>query len=245
MGLADRLGSKEGVPASAARLRAGLGKLRRAYDYAGEVEHDPWDFAVEIQDLHGEGLDNSDFRWLVCKGYVEHAVEVRGSAEDRRAFRPSYGLRFCKRSCFVLTPSGAEFASHTLVPATNGISPGPPLTAPPAEALRSRPRWDHNRQELSVGQLVVKRFKVPAPNQEMVLAAFEEEGWPARIDDPIPPQGDIDPRRRLHDTINSLNGCHLHALIRFLGDGSGQGVRWELVVSPYAANGCASPGDGS
>ena len=47
-----------------------------------------------------------------------------------------------------------------------------------------RPKWDPERQELRVGDLVVKQFKVPAANQERILAAFEADGWPVRSDDP-------------------------------------------------------------
>ena len=53
--------------------------------------------------------------------------------------------------------------------------------------------------------LLVKRFKVPAPNQEMILAAFEEESWPVRIDDPLPVHPCLAAKRRLHETITSLN----------------------------------------
>jgi hypothetical protein len=80
-----------------------------------------------------------------------------------------------------------------------------------------------------VGELVVKRFKAPAANQETILAAFEEEEWPPRIDDPLPPSPDLEPKRRLHDTINSLNRNQKKQLLRFFGDGSGMGIRWELV----------------
>ena len=38
----------------------------------------------------------------------------------------------------------------------------------------------------------MKQFKVPSPTQESILAAFEEEGWPAAIDDPLPPQPEQD-----------------------------------------------------
>jgi hypothetical protein len=76
---------------------------------------------------------------------------------------------------------------------------------------------------------VVKQFKSPAMNQETILTAFEEENWPPRIDDPLPPEPDLDPKRRLHATINSLNGRQKNPLIRFVGDGTGEGVRWELV----------------
>ena len=40
---------------------------------------------------------------------------------------------------------------------------------------------------------IVKRYRVPAPNQELILAAFEEEGWPQLIDDPLPPQDELNP----------------------------------------------------
>ncbi len=92
------------------------------------------------------------------------------------------------------------------------------------------PRWDMVRRELAVDGQVVKRFRLPAPNQEAVLAAFEEEGWPLRIFDPLPPQGDVNPKRRLHETIKSLNQHRLARLIRFRGDGTGEGVFWELVT---------------
>jgi hypothetical protein len=96
-----------------------------------------------------------------------------------------------------------------------------------AETNATVPHWDRDRQELRFGDILVKQFKVPAPNQEIILSSFEEEGWPARIDDPLPPQPNQDSKRRLHDTINALNRSHRQPLIRFLGDGSGEGIRWE------------------
>ena len=75
----------------------------------------------------------------------------------------------------------------------------------------------------------MKQYRVPAPNQEAVLSAFLEEGWPRRIDDPLPPKGDVAPKTRLHDTIKWLNRNQQERLLRFLGDGTGQGVLWELI----------------
>ena len=79
-----------------------------------------------------------------------------------------------------------------------------------------------------MGNTVVKRFRVPAANQEAILAVFEEEHWPARIDDPLPPHREQSPKRRLQETIKSLNRNQKKSMIRFLGDGSGQGVLWEF-----------------
>lgn len=106
-----------------------------------------------------------------------------------------------------------------------------PSSAASALPLTMSPTWDRDRQQLRVGKVIVKEFKVPASNQEAILAAFQEENWPPRIDDPLSPVPDQDPKRRLHDTINSLNRNQKQSLVRFLGDGSGQGVRWEFTRS--------------
>jgi hypothetical protein len=74
----------------------------------------------------------------------------------------------------------------------------------------------------------VKRFRVPAANQGLILAAFEEEGWPRFIDDPLPRHGDEEPARRLQATIKSLNRHQASPLIRFRGNG-GEKVLWEVV----------------
>ena len=87
---------------------------------------------------------------------------------------------------------------------------------------------------LYVGEDVVKRYRVPSPTQEAVLDAFEEEGWPDRIDDPLRPDPDQDGKRHLHDTIRRLNR-NRRAAIHFSGDGTGTGVLWELTLKPRLA----------
>lgn len=218
----------------APRLVAALAALLEAVDYVQDLERNVWEFALELPSLRNLKLSNSDLRWLVGKGLVEHAIEITLAADQDRSFRRPSRLLFCKRTCFVLTPSGAELAreicgSHMPgLRADDRTSAKLPLLsiAAPLESLV--PKWDRDRQELTVGPAVIKRFKVPAVNQEMVLAAFEEEGWPPRIDDPLPPHGEQAPKRRLQETIKSLNRNQKRSLLRFLGDGSGQGVRWEF-----------------
>lgn len=222
------------------RVGDGLLFLLKAKEYADDVDADLWDFALELRELRSLGLTNSDLRWLVMKGYVEFARETTEPGDEKRSFRKARGLTFVRRNCFVITPSGVAAASA--VAAHERISPVPraEIIAPP-EPPRPQPRvaphWDSDLQELRINGLIVKQFKVPAPNQEMVLAAFEEESWPVRIDDPLPPQVDQDPKRRLHDTIVSLNRNHKHRLIRFMGDGSGEGVRWTVVTEETAPPG--------
>lgn len=233
------------------RGRAALEVLLEARCFAQELNRSVWDFALEAERLRSGGLVYNDLRWLVCKGYLEHASEILSGSGEERRFHKGGALTFTEASCFVLTEAGAGFVlqrhqprpeSAPLAPPHNNSHAATPLngsphngslnpqqTWPPPSSSRCdvRPRWDRDRQELRLGEFLVKQFKVPAPNQEMVIAVFQEEGWPPRIDDPLPPRADLDPKRRLHDTINSLNRNQKTPLIRFLGDGSGQGVRWE------------------
>jgi hypothetical protein len=100
------------------------------------------------------------------------------------------------------------------------------LLREPCRDTATKPVWDPELRVLSLGDEVVKRFRQPARNQELVLAAFQEEGWPERIDDPIPPHGEVDARECLHWTIEALNNHQEKPLIGFFGDGTGKGVCW-------------------
>jgi hypothetical protein len=91
------------------------------------------------------------------------------------------------------------------------------------------PRWDAAFRVLRVGNKVVKEYRLPSRNQETILEAFQEEGWPHSIDDPLPPLAEVEPKSRLHDTIKRLNRHHKDRLIRFRGDGTGEGICWEYV----------------
>ncbi len=91
---------------------------------------------------------------------------------------------------------------------------------------QTKPSWDRARRVLIFDGQVIKRFNWPARNQELILTAFEEMGWPDRIDDPLPITEGISQKDRLHDTIKCLNRKRLLKTIRFAGDGTGQGVCW-------------------
>ena len=143
---------------------------------------------------------------------------------------------FSDSSCFVLTQSGIEMASKILHAGRdtdkepNSMSCDDGAIGIAGQILEfARPHWDADRHELFVGQIIVKRFRWPAINQATVLSAFEEDGWPARVDDPLPPQPEQDSKRRLHDTIKCLNRNQINQMVRFRGDGTGQGVLWDLV----------------
>lgn len=87
---------------------------------------------------------------------------------------------------------------------------------------RRRPHWDSLRRELRCGNLLIKRFRKSAPNQEQVLSAFEAAGWSEVIDDPLPTADGILRRDRMWDTIKQLNRTIDPPLIHFGGDGTGR-----------------------
>jgi hypothetical protein len=212
-----------------AACRPGLTILLEAVEAARELQRDVWDFAVEIHNLRSAGLTNTDLRWLVCNGYLEQAIETTRPQAAQRTFRPARNLMLCNRSCFVLTPAGAALARREgFTPRKRGTPDPHPLPAEPWAAQAKIPRWDAARHELRWGAKLVKRFRVPALNQELILAAFEEEGWPPHLDDPLPSSGDTDAKQRLHDTIKRLNRHQVHRLLHFRGDGNGTGILWEL-----------------
>jgi len=219
------------------RVVVAMGALLEALDYADDLGWDAWDFAVDLSSLQHLKLSKSELRWLVGKGLIDHAVEVTMPGDENRSFRRPNRPLFCKKTCFVLTSAGAETAraiggnSHPGIVTVNRPTVFETKLSSFSTAISPEPlvpKWDRDRQELRVSAIVVKRFKVPAANQEIVLASFEEEHWPPRIDDPLPPRGEQSPKRRLQETIKSLNRCQKRSLIRFLGDGSGQGVCWEF-----------------
>jgi hypothetical protein len=232
-----------------ATSRVALGLLRQAYCCAQDAGADLWDFALETGRLFDTGMTISDLRWLVAKGFAEHGQEQSVYGGPHRAFRRGQGFFFDQVTCVVLTPSGAAFVDQVLAGPVVSLHLFQHLEIDPIAGTEAavldnlhpanddpsgttgtalKPCWNSRRRELSLDGRVIKRYRVPAPNQEAILSAFEEEGWPEHIDDPLPVRGDIDPPTRLHDVINRLNGCQSHRLLRFTGNGNGDGVCWEL-----------------
>ena len=220
-------------------IHKALALLLDAATCANDVGADLWQFSLEMSALLRSGLTTNECRWLVAKGLAKHACETTMPDSDRRIFQPCSNLSLPKQTCLVLTDKGMACANELVrSPAPRKpdaehdfahsglVDRAPSGNGEPHVTL---PTWDSDRQQLRVGRVIVKEFKVPAANQEAILAAFQEENWCPRIDDPLAPKLNQDSKRRLHDTINSLNRNQRHALIRFLGDGKGEGVRWEFV----------------
>ncbi|HEX3868966.1 MAG TPA: hypothetical protein VHV77_00885 [Pirellulales bacterium] len=217
------------------RLWPSVRLLLQAHEQAIDTGHSLEDFAVEIRELRRRGMNNNDCRWFVCKGWAHLVQELEPQNGELRRFRHDVGLLIDRRTCLVLTPEG-ELAVRGLGTEKHEI-----LRVEKVEVVHSQPiirtvpLWDRDRHELRLGTQLIKQFKLPSPNQETILSVFHEENWPARIDDPLPPSKRINTKQRLHDTIKSLNRNQRTRLLRFLGDGTGEGVRWELIVEQTAS----------
>jgi hypothetical protein len=97
------------------------------------------------------------------------------------------------------------------------------------QARAGKPRWDARERKLWWCGRLVKELHREAPAQGAVLAWFEAQGWPGRIDDPLEAEPWLDRKRRLNQTIKDLNDRLAAGTIRFHGDGTGVGVCWREV----------------
>jgi hypothetical protein len=257
MGRGEKNGENAILPAAiAGPVRAAFAQLLEAREMARSSGRKAWDFAAEINNLTSTGVTATALRWLVCRGYAECSREVTLSGDSERRFEPVANLSLNPQSCFVLSRKGAELAQALMdlteiasgngeIQAADATPDGAPEAAGSEEGRNGEliPQWDARRRELRLGTRLLKCFKVPAPNQEAVLSAFQEEGWPSTIDDPLPPKGELEPKRRLHDTIKALNRKHLQRppVIHFQGNGTGENVVWELRMAAGQARGRKRP----
>jgi hypothetical protein len=204
--------------------------LREAYLCACDLGCDVWEFAVELDRLHAVGVSNSQLRWLIRRGFIAKGVEKTDGDGGPRTFQTIANLSLRPGTCFVLTEAGLSL--------TADAGPGRQDRAA-AHRAAALPSWHGDLRELRFGDVVVKRFRQPAPSQELILRAFEEEGWPPCMDDPLPPALEQDSKRRLRVTISNLNRSQRRQLIHFHGRGDGKTVCWRVSDGPAASDGRA------
>lgn len=129
-------------------------------------------------------------------------------------------------------PSADEIGREILrFTALGGQADDRPASAAPPDPLGQRrtPHYDNELRRITVGGVLIKKYHEPSRNQIAVLIAFEEAGWPAVIDDPIPGSR-VEPKRRLRDTVAGLNASHrAKNIVLFHAENDGEGISWELV----------------
>jgi hypothetical protein len=212
------------------QLAAALTLLRDAWEGAEALRIPPRELAIEAQEFWVAGVSTTLLHWLTAQGYAEFVAQWPEHSDGWAA-----GADGCPRRCVMLTRSGLSFAADRLDGSRPERTPCK-LARPEKSQCPAQPRWDGEIRRLYWDGVLVKHFRVPAWNQEQILAAFEEEGWPARIYDPLPPSRGLNPRARLRETIKSLNHHQLRPLLCFRGDGTGEGVLW------HCAGALSSPG---
>ncbi len=194
--------------------------------YADDLNSPVWDFAVDVSEAQKLGLRTIDLLWMTKKGWIECRG---GHSTGESCVNESSKFIILPHGIAVLNEALELVASESFPPSHSGIMTFPHSTQIPNAA--SIPIWNNHRHELVFSGELIKQFRWPAYNQEKVLCAFEEEGWPERIDDPLPLVPGQDPKRRLGDTIKCLNRNQRRRVIRFRGDGTGEGVIWDIVDS--------------
>jgi hypothetical protein len=202
------------------RLRPGLCLLLDGHFYAQELGRDRWEFAVEIEVLHAAGLNNNDLRWLVGKGYVEHALETTVPGKAPRRFRRSGAFAPCERNSFVLADDGVALARKLLTAPESGA---PPRGA--GSLSMDVPYWDAETHSLYWRGRLVKHFKHEAPFQEAILEAFQASNWSCFVVVDLPREEGVNPKARLRVAIRNLNQ-RSDGRLRFTQEGNGGRIGW-------------------
>jgi hypothetical protein len=207
-------------------LHPGFRELLKAHESARQMNLPPWEFAVTLGGLLRTGLTETDLRVLALRGQLLHRLEKAAPLDGLRQFEDPSPLAFTERSCFLLTEGGVAFLL-TLQEgeAKPGLLPDRPDSTPGLV-----PHWDDRRRELRLGPHLILRFERPAPNREAVLREFQANRWVRRIANPLKAGSGRMAKLRLQSTIKDLNRCRQSHLIAFGGDGTGQGVLWQMLL---------------
>jgi hypothetical protein len=91
---------------------------------------------------------------------------------------------------------------------------------------RALPNWIRGERTLSDRGKPIKQFVRAAKDQMLILDAFQESGWPRRIDDPLSAHPRMSRREHLRKTLWKLNRLLPSGSIRFQIEPDGRGVSW-------------------
>ena len=93
------------------------------------------------------------------------------------------------------------------------------------------PHWNNDTKKLSYLNQTVREVVRPkqAYNIVTILNAFQDAGWPHRIDDPFGRKPSDDTRRR---DISNLNKGLRNGRLKFACDGNGTGFVWNKIEKP-------------
>jgi hypothetical protein len=194
------------------------------YELAQAQEYSPLDFGWELGWLRHKGVSAGVVAAGVKQGYLTYEPErqsPRGGCDDGELAPSVSGLR----SRVTLTEAGAARAWELVGEHRNGAG-GKIDERRKQRQSRPKPRWDSHRRELWCGGMMILALRRHARNQALIVAGFQELGWPKRLDDPLTPLSGIDPYERLRQTIKRLNQGQNPLTLRFRVEADGQSVCW-------------------
>lgn len=197
---------------------------RKAQDQGMDSSQSPLPFSH----LQEEGVRDLFLVLMLYHGHVEQFRPAAKLDNGRLLLEPTKSLRLLSGSFFTLTEAGEAFANTLLAVSRTPVD---------ANALRATwedycpprlaPHFERESRVLRWGCQVLKRFRQPSANQELILLAAEELKWPEWFDDPLPRRPGTNPKVRLHNTIKDLNRRQTPHLVHFKGDGTGTRLGWE------------------
>jgi hypothetical protein len=162
--------------------------------------------------------------------YVRH-YQLRASPADGILIgQRVQTLCLTESSTFVLTERGLDFAHSFLDEVLNGFDDGSGIGTAWERLILGRllPYYEQQTRLFLWGEHILKHFRQPAGNQELILLAAEELGWRDWFDDPLPRRPKVNPKSLLHDTNKDLNRRQQTPLVHFKGDGTGMRIGWEF-----------------
>ena len=220
----------------AVQLRSALELLEQGRRLALDVSCDPVEFGIGLDQFHRFDVPDMLITWFLRKGYVKACTPGEGNKQTGGHEATVVEVEN-QSTVYLLTESGIRLA-HSVLSADSSSLLGAPTSLGIAGRTMElelqhggvevvKPEWDIVRRELWYSGKLIKRYKLPSMNQETILTAFQEERWTLRIDDPLPQHAKLNPHVRLGNTIKALNRHQKNPLLRFRGDGTGEGVIWE------------------
>ena len=104
------------------------------------------------------------------------------------------------------------------------------LNPPEADDVPPRGPWfKKSLRRFFANGRIVRTFRRAAPDQMEILIAFQEQGWPAWIENPFGRSTSADSERRLSNAVARLNHQQKPKRIYFWVEKGTQRIYWKLI----------------
>ena len=103
------------------------------------------------------------------------------------------------------------------------------LSGPDCADAPGLPRYDDERGTLSFDGQVIRQFHRKAEHQRPILQAFQDTGWPRRLENVLARLMPWDSPRRLSDAVTELNEQQTTKRIHFWVERGTHAVHWEPI----------------